>query len=97
MDWWKGKRWTELPKFVLVYRSIPHISTGAKPASLKEIKDKMIELKPDRSVNNMKRTKGRDWSHKLTNKAYADDKCGAAWSPIILTPLTRDLQCENFI
>ena len=82
----EGKRWTEeLPKFLLAYRSTPQVSTGATPAFLmlgREIKTKLPELRPDKSVIN-ESTRDRDWSHKLTQKAYADGKRGAALSPIV--------------
>lgn len=82
----EGKRWTEeLPKFLLAYRSTPQVSTGATPAFLmfgREIKTKLPELRPDKSVIN-ESTRDRDWSHKLTQKAYADGKRGAAPSPIV--------------
>ena len=82
----EGKRWTEeLLKFLLAYRSTPQVSTGATPASLmfgREIKTKLPELKPDKSVIN-ESTRDRDWSQKLTHKAHADNKRGATWSPIV--------------
>ena len=82
----EGKKWTEeLLKFLLAYRSTPQASTGATPASLmfgREIKTKLPELRPDKSVIN-ESTRDRDWSQKLTHKAYADNKRGATWSPIV--------------
>ena len=47
-----------------------------------EIKTKLPELSPDKSVIN-ESTRDRDWSHELTHKVYADDKSGAAWNPIV--------------
>ena len=82
----EGKRWTEeLLKLLLAYRSTPQVSTGATPASLmfgREIKTKLPELRPDKSLIN-ESTRDRDWSQKLTHKAYADNKSGATWSPIV--------------
>ena len=60
-------------------------STGVMPAFLKfgrEIKTKLPELRPDKSVIN-ESTRDRDWSHKLTQKAYADGKRSAVPSPIV--------------
>jgi len=48
----------------------------------REIKTKLPELRPDKSVVN-ESTRDRDWSHELTHKVYADDKRGAAWNPIV--------------
>ena len=82
----EGKRWTEeLLQFLLAYRSTPQVSTGATPASLmfgREIKTKLPQLRADKSMIN-ESTRDRDWSQKLTHKAYADNKRGAAWSPIV--------------
>ena len=74
-----------MPKFLLAYRSTPQVSTGATPAFLmfgKEIKTKLPELRPGKSVIN-ESTRDRDWSHKLAQKAYADGKRGAVPSPIV--------------
>ena len=82
----EGNKWTdELPKYLMAYRSTPQESTGATPAFLvfgKEIKSKFPELRPEQSVVN-EDIRDRDWSNKLTQKAYADDKRGAVPSPII--------------
>ncbi|PFX28630.1 Uncharacterized protein K02A2.6 [Stylophora pistillata] len=83
----EGNKWTdELPKYLMAYRSTPQESTGATPAFLvfgKEIKSKFPELRPEQSVVN-EDIRDRDWSNKLTQKAYADDKRGAVPSPITL-------------
>ena len=84
----EGKRWTEeLLKFLLAYRSKLQVSTGATSAYMmfgREIKTKLPELRPDKSViNESTRDRDRDWSQKLTHKAYADNKRGATWSPIV--------------
>ena len=83
----EGKNWEdELPKCLMAYRSTPQSSTGATPAFLmfgREIKSKLPELRPEQSVVN-EDIKDRDWSNKLTQKAYADDKRGAVPSPITL-------------
>ena len=82
----EGKRWAEeLPKFLLAYRSPPKVSTDATPAFLifgREIKTKLPQLRPDKSVID-KSTRNGDWSHKLAQKAYADDRRGAVRSPIV--------------
>ena len=69
----------------MAYRSTPQVSTGATPVFLmfgREIKSKLPELRPDRSVID-ESTRDRDWSNKLAQKAYVDDKLGAVPSPII--------------
>ena len=82
----EGKKWTEeLLKLLLAYRSTLQVFTGATPASLmfgREIKTKLLELRPDKSVIN-ESTRDRDWIQKLTHKTYADNKRGATWSPIV--------------
>jgi len=82
----EGKRWTEeLLKFLLAYRPTPQVSTGATPASLmfgREIKTKLSELRPHKSVIN-ESTRDRDWSQKFTHKAYTDNKRCATWNPIV--------------
>ena len=48
----------------------------------REIKTKLLDLRADKAVIN-ENTRDRDWSHKLTQKAYADGKRGAVPSPIV--------------
>ena len=43
---------------------------------------RLPELRPDKAVIN-ENTRDRDWNDMLTHKACADDKRGAAWSPIV--------------
>ena len=71
-------------KFLLAYRTTPQISTGATPAYLmfgRELKTKLPELRHDGTVLD-EGTRERDWSQKLAQKAYADNKRGASASPI---------------
>ena len=79
------KKWQEeLPKFLLAYRTTPQISTGATPAYLmfgRELKTKLPELRRDGTVLD-EGTRERDWSQKLAQKAYGDNKRGASASPI---------------
>ena len=71
----EGKKWKdELDKFLLAYRTTPHSSTGATPAFLmfgKELKTKLPELRPNKSVLD-ESTRDRDWNQKLAGKMYGD-------------------------
>ena len=82
----EGKNWRkELPKFLLVYRSTPQVSTGSTPASLmfgRELKTKLPELRGEKSVLD-ESSRERDWQHKLEHKEYADSKRGAANSSLV--------------
>ena len=82
----EGKDWCEeLQTFLLAYRSTPQTSTGVTPAFLmfgRELKTKLPEL---RCAGNLldEWVRDRDWNHKFTHKEHADNKRGAAESPIV--------------
>ena len=82
----EGKNWREeLQKFLLAYRTTPQASTGVTPAFLmfgRELKTKLPEL---RCAGNLldEGVRDRDWNHKLIHKEHADNKRGAAKSPIV--------------
>ena len=79
------KNWREEPqKFLLAYRTTPQTSTGVTPAFLmfgRELKTKLPEL---RCAGNLldEGIRDRDWNHKLIHKEHADNKRGAAVSPV---------------
>ena len=81
----EGKNWREeLQKFLLAYRTTPQTSTGVTPAFLmfgRKLKTKLPEL---RCAGNLldEGVRDRDWNHKLIHKKHADNKRGAAESPI---------------
>ena len=81
----EGKNWREeLQKFLLAYRTTPQTSTGITPAFLmfgRELKTKPPEL---RCAGNLfdEGVRDRDWNHKLIHKEHADNKRGAAESPV---------------
>ena len=82
----EGKNWREeLQKFLLAYRTTPQTSTGVTPAFLmfgRELKTKLPELK--RASNLLDEgVRDRDWNHKFTHKEHADNKRGAAESPVV--------------
>ena len=82
----KGKNWREeLQKFLLAYITTPQPSTGVTPAFLmfgRELKTKLPEL---RRTGNLldEGVRDRDWNHKFTHKEHADNKRGAAESPVV--------------
>ena len=81
----EGKDWREeLQKFLLAYRSTPQTSTGVTPAFL--MFDRELKTKPElRCTGNLlnEGVRDRDWNHKFTHKEHADNKRGAAESPIV--------------
>ena len=66
----EGKKWEdELDKFLVAYRTTPHSSTEATPAFLmfgRELKTKLPELRPNKSVLN-ESTRDRVWNQKLAD------------------------------
>ena len=82
----EGKNWREeLQKFLLAYRTAQQTSTGVTPAfliCLAELKTKLPLL---RHASNLldEGVRDRDWNHKLTHKERADNKRGAAESPVV--------------
>jgi transposase InsO family protein len=64
----------ELSKFLIAYRSTPHITTGETPAKLlfgREIKTKLPELRSDKSVLD-ENVREKEWEEKLKAKNYLD-------------------------
>ena len=62
-----------------------HLSSGVTPAFLmfgRELKTKLPEL---RRAGNLldEGVRDRDWNHKFTHKEHADNKRGAAESPVV--------------
>ena len=82
----EGKNWREeLQKFLLAYRTTPQTSAGVTTAFLmfgRELKTKLPEL---RRAGNLldEGVRDRDWNHKFTHKEHADNKRGAAESPVV--------------
>ena len=82
----EGKEWGgELQKFLLAYRSTPHVSAGVTPAFHmfgRELKTKLPEL---RRADNLldEGVRDKDWNHKWVHKAYADSRRGAADNPVM--------------
>ena len=62
-----------------------HLSSGVTPAFLmfgRELKTKLPELR--RAGNRLDEgVRDRDWNHKFTHKEHADNKRGAAESPVV--------------
>ena len=82
----EGKRWkNKLNKFLLAYQTTPHSTTGMTPASLmfrRELKTKLPELRPDKSVLD-ENIRDLDWNHKLSSKFYADKQRKATFNPVV--------------
>ena len=74
-DWKK-----ELPKFLLAYRSTPHITTGVSPAKLlfrREARSKLPGLEDLRPVSTDPECLDRDRERKHKGKDYVDNLRGA--------------------
>ena len=75
----------ELPKFLLAYRSTTHVSIEATHSYLmfgRELKTKLPELRRQNNIQD-EATKERDWSQKLSQKAYADGENRACNNPVV--------------
>ena len=80
----EGRDWKkELPKFLLAYRSTPHMTTGVSPAKLlfgREIRPKLPGLEDLRPVSSETEFLDRDRERKQKGKDYADNLRGACES-----------------
>ncbi|CAB3992860.1 Transposon Tf2-9 poly, partial [Paramuricea clavata] len=72
----EGRNWKqELPKFFMMYRATPHISTGISPAELffgRRIKTKLPHIRVDQPSPTLEAACEHDHNHKQRTKEYAD-------------------------
>ena len=70
----------ELSKFLMAYRSTPHVSTGVSPFSLmfgREMRTKLPVLRYEHT-GKYDEVRDRDWMNKKVGKEYADERRRAA-------------------
>lgn len=72
----EGRNWKdELPKFLMMYRATPHISTGISPAELlfgRPIKTKLPQINVQLPSQTLESAREHDSAHKQRAKEYAD-------------------------
>ena len=82
----EGLNWKqELPKFLMMYRATPHLSTGISLAELflgRRIKTKLPQVDVNRPSPTLQAARERDHRHKQRTKEYADKTQHAHTSPI---------------
>ena len=72
----EGRNWKqELPKFLMMYRATPHLSTGISPAELffgRRIKTKLPQVPVNRPSPTLEAARQHDHHYKRRTKEYAD-------------------------
>ena len=100
----ENKSWRkELLRYLIAYRSTPHVSTGASPYRLmfgREMKTKLPEITADMNVNDEEYI-DKDWRRKIDDKDYADrkrragvDEVAVGDQVILKSPKTDKLSCN---
>ena len=84
-QWTNTRKWKlELSKFLMAYRSTPHISTGVSPYFLmfgREMRTKLPALDFSQAEHQlMEEIRDRDWTNKIKGKEYADKRRRATTS-----------------
>ena len=79
----EGKQWKEeVRKYLIAYRSAPHITTGVSPAELlfgRKTRTKLPKFREDRVTSEVQ---DRDREMKAKAKLYADKKRHAEYSDL---------------
>ena len=82
----EGRNWkAELPKFLMMYRATPHISTGISPAELflgRAMRTKLPQINLNPPCPTLESAREHDHAHKQRAKEYADKTQHASTSDI---------------